>query len=94
MTREEHIEEARKVFNHIGILNDIEIVRCIGFAEDNEDYYWMVISPKEELFYSSKVGGFVSLKDLNYPRYEYLEMAMNDYWNCPRAEEFEIRKIT
>lgn len=93
MTREEYIEKTKKVFNHIGILNDTEIVRCIGFAEDDEDYYWIVVSPERSLVYSSMVGGFVSLKDLNYPRYEYMEMAMNDYWGCPREKEFIIEKI-
>jgi hypothetical protein len=33
MTREKHIEEARKVFNHIGILNDTDIVFVKNVAE-------------------------------------------------------------
>jgi hypothetical protein len=90
--REEHINEARKIFNHICLLNDTEVVRCIGFAEDDEDYYWIVLSPKRGLIYSSKVGSCESLKDIDYSRYEYLEMEMNDYWNCPRADNFEIIK--
>jgi hypothetical protein len=88
MDRNDHIEEVKNVFNHIGLLNDTEVVRCIGFAEDEEDYYWIVLSPSRGIIYSSKVGSFVSLKNLNYPRYDHLENAMHELWDVPRSEEF------
>lgn len=98
-SREEHIEQARKVFNHIGILYDTDIVRCVGFAEDDDDYYWVInghdklVYGRGKLAYCSKVGAFISLKDLNYPRYDYLEKMMHEYWGAPRAEKFEVKWI-
>jgi len=99
ITREEHIEDCRQVFNHIGILSDTAIARCIGFAEDEEDYYWVVVYhrnsplPSGKIFHS-KVGDFVSLKELGYPRYEYLDEMMDKHWGAPKADKFEIFDIS
>ena len=94
MTEEEAIEECRKVFNHVGIMYDTEIVRCIGFADDGDDYYYIGLDKRGDKQYYSMVGAFISLKDLNYRRYEIMDKLMHDLWGCPRADEFIIERIT
>lgn len=92
MERNEAVEICRKVFNHVGIMYDTEIVRCVGFEEDEFDYYYIGIDKNGAKQYYSMVGAFVSLKDLGYPRYETMEKLMHELWGVPRADEFLIEK--
>jgi len=83
--KEEYLKTCRQHANEIGLLNDTDVVRLIGFADDGEDYYWIVAYPshicgKEKIVYSSMVGPWVSLKGI-YPRYDALEKQFI-YWNC------------
>ena len=88
MNRKQAIREAKRVFNHVGILCDSEICRCIGFEDSGEDFYWKIIAIGGEIRYSSMVGPFVSLKTSRYPRYKQMEEQMHELWNAPRAEKF------
>lgn len=90
LTKEVAIEQAKKVFNHIGLVGDTEIARCIGFLDSGEDYYWVVQKPGGGIINSSMVGTFTSLKDCNYPRYDYLEKMMTEVWDCPKHPYFSI----
>jgi C-terminal processing protease CtpA/Prc len=89
--RDKYIKKAENVFNHIGILYDSKIVRCIGFAEDNEDYYYKTID-NNKITYNSMVGRFFSLKDI-YPNYNYMDEMFDKYWNAPKTLKFEVEWI-
>lgn len=92
MRDEEAMEICEKVFNHIGLMYDTEIMRCIGFAEDEDDYYYVALDKNGHKRYCSMVGAFESLKDLNYPRYKMLEEQMC-YWGANKVDSFVVERI-
>src|SRR5574337_434588 len=97
MSRNKFARECGKQFNHIGLLNDTDVVRLIGFADDGEDYYYKVMYPsltggEPKILYSSMVGPFASLKG-HYRRYKQLERQFTDVWNAPPQKEFVEENI-
>jgi hypothetical protein len=92
MQTRDAIEEVRALHNHICILYDMELVRVIGFREDELDYYYHVRNMDGREWFGTFVGGCVSLKD-SYPGYEVLDAnwARN---HCPPSEEFLVSKAT
>lgn len=92
---EKFMKECKKVFNHIGLLYDTDIVRLIGYAEDDDDCYYLVLQPdflgKHKVVWASMVGAFESLKNCHYPRYKQLENQMSGIWNCPPEKDFLIK---
>lgn len=90
------IRKLKRQFNHIGLYGDADMCRLIGFADSEEDYYYILIYPncrgeKAMIHYNSMVGPFVSLK-YRYPRYKQLDNLMTNVWNCPPQKEFRIEK--
>jgi hypothetical protein len=84
-----YMEECLSHFNEIGILNDSDIVRLVGYAEDEDDVYYVVAYPSfvcdsPKIVYSSMVGSWETLKGI-YSRYDRLERQFV-YWNCPPQE--------
>lgn len=90
--KEAYIEEVRDMFNHICLLHDSELVRCIGFAEDALDFYYIVKDKFGKLSFGTFVGACISLKD-SYERYGQLENIFN-LNGCPPEEEFIIKKFS
>lgn len=87
------VRETKRVFNNIGIYAFSEICRCVGFAEDDEDYYW-ILKYGDKTHYASMVMGFKSLKPLYGKRqYKYLDNMMDEYWGAPREKEYINKKI-
>lgn len=86
--RNECIEEVKRQFNHIGIWADTDIVRLIGFAEDEDDFYWHIMYIGGKEVYASMVGPFESLvgKSERYAQIENV-FSLN---GCPKAEEMRI----
>lgn len=92
MTALAPIDEVRKIFNHICIVHDMELVRVIGFHEDVMDYYYIVKTQSGKIYYATFVGPCVSLAD-SYPRYDIMEQ--NFHRNgCERAEHFQFTIAT
>ena len=89
MYRKDYMEECRSVFNDIGLWADADICRLIGYAEDDDDCYYILLFPNRGTIWSSMVGPFVSLKGC-YRRYEQLESQMTNLWDCPPEKEFII----
>jgi hypothetical protein len=63
MTPEEFIEKTKPFHNHMCIMHDTQIVRLIGIAIDNSDYYYIVQTNdiKRPIIWGSAVGHFYSL---------------------------------
>lgn len=64
-------EEALKYFNH-PVLSTFDVVRCIGYAEDNDDCYYIIRYPnnthKHTVVWLSCVGGLMTLDRLKGQR--------------------------
>lgn len=101
MDRDEIIAELKSMHNHIGVFNDTELGRLVGFAEDEMDYYYIVRHLRQNVnarkdsegyytIYHSFVGPFVSLKDIYGERYEYMDncFTMN---GAPPSDDFIIK---
>lgn len=86
--REHYLAEARAMFNDICILADTDIVRLVGFSEDDRDYYWVTMNMRGERSGCSMVGPCISLKGL-YPRYDQLEWIFS-HNGCPPQEQFYL----
>ena len=70
--RAEYLEEVKKMFNHICLVSDSEIVRCVGMSEDVLDLYYICIDRQGKRKHYSMVGPCISLME-TYPRYSQLE---------------------
>ena len=103
MTKEEMIAEMIPMFNDIGILHETELGRLVGFAEDDDDYYYIVRHLKnfrydfkdEDGFYTvhhSCVGAFVSLKPIYGERYEHMDDVFTTN-GAPHADTFIIKNL-
>lgn len=102
-SREAYVAEVKALFNDICLVADTNLVRLIGFHEDEMDFYYHVkymscnrpayiTSPNQLEHYSSFVGPCVSLKGI-YPRYEQLEtiFTLN---GCPPVDSFRDTTAT
>jgi hypothetical protein len=73
-------EEMRPFHNTIGLLYDTQVVRLIGVASDDSDYYYIVRTlvknhhDQKQILIASAVGCFQTLKGF-YPeeRYNHME---------------------
>ncbi len=90
MVQKDYLEECRLLFNEIGLYCDSDICRLIGYAEDDEDCYYLLMYPGGMLHYSSMVGPFESLKG-TYKRYQQLEKLMTESWDCPPYINFVVK---
>ena len=86
--RAEVIAEMKAMHNHICILADTDLVRLIGFDEDETDYYYIVRELGGRETGCSYVGPCISLKG-KVERYEQMDdvFALN---NAGPTEEFKI----
>lgn len=87
----EKIAKLPTMFNEIGLWADTEISRLIGYGEDEDDCYYILMFPKgpyndPKIVWCSMVGPWVSLKCC-YRRYEQLESHMT-FNNCPPQENW------
>jgi hypothetical protein len=88
-TREEHIEELKQIFNHICVLYDNDLVRLVGFYEDDMDIYYHVRFPNGRNLYASMVGWLYSLKGM-IPDEKYARLDSSWTMNhCPPESEFK-----
>lgn len=96
MRRKDILEEARAMHNDICIVAGCDLVRLIGYHEDELDSYWHVLymngrCPGEgNAVMSSAVGGCLSLRGL-VPETHYKVMDQVFSLNgAPKSEEFVI----
>jgi hypothetical protein len=92
MSKKSILEEARDLHNHICILFDHDLVRVIGYHEDEIDCYYKVCDANGKIWCATAVGYCVSLKDI-YPRYDILDDSFNRN-HCPRTKVFEVTIAT
>lgn len=89
--RQAYEKECREHFNEIGLFGDTDICRLVGFSDDGDDFYWIVMRPdfrgEYKKIYCSMVGPWISLKNI-YPRYENLEHQFTHVWQCPPQKDF------
>jgi hypothetical protein len=98
--RDQIIKDLKKMHNHIGIINDTELGRLVGFSEDFMDYYYIIrhicnerIHKDNEGFnttHHSMVGSFVSLKDIYGDRYTHMDEIFTIN-GAPPSKEFIIK---
>lgn len=86
-------QQMRPYHNDIGLLYDTDLVRLLGVAEDALDLYYIVkpLGYDKESYWATAVGHFTSLKEINYPRYDYLEDYFIRNLNPP-ISEFKIEQ--
>jgi hypothetical protein len=90
LERDKFIAELKTMFNDICIIYDDELVRLVGFYEDEMDFYYHVKNGKGEPRYCSAVGHLVSLKGI-YPEANY--QRLDDGWHmnhCQRETAFVV----
>ena len=95
-TVEQEIKRLPRMFNDIGLYGDTRICRLIGFGDDGEDYYYILMEPgflgdDPTIVWGSMVGPFVSLKH-HCRRYKQLDNQMTNIWNCPPQKEWLVKK--
>ena len=88
VSNEPYIDEVKAIFNHICLLHDTDLVRCIGFSTDALDYYYIVKDLRGKVYHSTFVGPCVSLKG-TYSRYDILENLFTIN-GSPPEEEFRV----
>lgn len=74
LTLEKLADEFRPFHNHICVVHDCQLVRLVGVAEDDMDFYYKVVEMGGRVSYCSAVGSCVSIKP-GYPpdRYESVD---------------------
>lgn len=92
--RDDIIQEARTMWNHVGIIADMELGRLVGIGEDDMDTYYIVRmmdrddSGKRERWYSC-VMSFESLKS-KIARYDAMDNIFQNN-NAPKSEKFLLK---
>jgi hypothetical protein len=88
LTIESLTAEMKPQHNDIGIVHDGDLVRLVGIADDEMDFYYIGVNCHGERTWYSCVGAFESLKG-KIRRYDILDnvFAMN---LSPRTDTFEI----
>ena len=94
LTFEQLINEHKPNHNDICILYDMTLVRLVGVAEDEDDYYYIVreVTPKGE-YLASCVGWLYSLKGIiAQERYDNMDnlFSLN---GAERSDEFIIQRL-
>lgn len=97
------IEECKKHFNE-PVLMHTKLGRLIGFGEDWDDYYYIVMHMGGEVVWYSAVGGFYALDRLKGQ--EHVKAYNGEEWddffrldnmlnlnNCPKADVMRMECI-
>lgn len=93
LTLESLAAEMQPHHNEVVIVHDCDIGRLIGVAEDEYDYYYMVVSIGRGLTYYSAVGHCVSLQG-HYPAEHYARLDnILELNNAGKTAEFEKRVL-
>lgn len=94
LTFESLLQDTRPMCNDICILDDSVLVRCVGVAETDEDFYYIVRGLVAKQFQASAVGSLVSLNGC-YPATDYARLdAYFEQNGAPKVDEFIIRSHT
>lgn len=97
LIRNDVIKDLQTKFNDIGIIGNSDLVRLIGFHEDERDYYYHILymngrnrgSDKNNAYFTM-VGSFLSLKGL-IPDYDYTSLDNVFSLNgAPPSKEFVV----
>lgn len=99
LIRNDVIKDLQTKFNDIGIIGNSDLVRLIGFHEDEMDYYYHVLymngynhcSDKNDVYFTM-VGSFLSLKGI-IPDDDYIKIDNVFSLNgAPQSKEFVASK--
>jgi hypothetical protein len=83
----------KRHFNELGIYGGTEITRLIGYSEDADDCYYILLAPPEEYkgkckeIHASMVGGWYSIKKMGKAGYEYTQR------NCHIPNALKYKEI-
>lgn len=88
MINEELFNKAKEYFNE-PVLVTFEVGRLIGYAEDEDDCYNIIAFPHNKVIWSSCVGGFVSLRNIDEKSFKYLDTLL-ELNASPKQEKFSV----
>lgn len=93
LTLEKLADEFRSIHNHICVVHDCKLVRLVGVAEDDDDFYYRVVEMGGMVSYCSAVGPCVSIKSGIPPeRYESMDRVF-ELNNAPPTQEFGMLRL-
>lgn len=90
--KQQILEEIELHLNEIVMSLMFHPARLVGFAEDPNDYYYILEHVGGNRFYDSCVGQLIYLKNLPKRDYEMLESVF-DLNNSPRVDKMVVEKL-